>query len=802
MTVDAGRRGHHDEVRRCPHFVVVPSLACPASCSYCFGPRRGPVMSGDRLVSTLDYLADTARTVPEGAVQVTFHGGEPLVAGHDFWTAALEGLRARFGGRCRIAVQSNLWLLDDEFCRLFAEHRVQIGTSLDGPEAVTDAQRGHGHFARTLAAVRRARAVGLDVACIATFTTASLPRWREVFDFFLAERLDFSPHAAVAALGRHDPHHVVSPEQYARTLLEMLSHYVDHRRELAIASLDQMCQGVAAGEGRTCTFRDCLGEFLVIDPRGDIFACQRFAGRPEYRLGQVAARPQLADLLAGPAARQLARRQAHVDRACSGCTHHGYCRGGCPHNAWAVGGHEALRDPQCGAYQMVFDEIRHRLVTEMAAAGNLAAVAAQPYAGRGHQLLRQGPLTDLAHPDHHPRETARSARRVVAAVELARARDADAAAARLVALGICRTPASASASLAWMVERLHPGGRRLGNLYLHVTLNCQLACRHCYAEAGAARGTEGEMPVETVVRLLQQAGRAGFRKFIVTGGEPLLHARRETLLARLADERPRQQDLRLVLRTNLALSMTDEELRQVCAAFDQVVVSVDGDEAAHDGRRGTGSHAAVVRNLDRYQSVAAGVPRVAQLSLTAALPDDEARAEARAAVVALAAGLGLPPPKFRAVLPLGRAAAWPDSPRPDAAAWDDPRDTALLGFRPTATCGLGQHLSVEPNGDAFPCHACRAPGLRLGNVCQRGLADVLSSATFAALSSHTVDANRRCRDCEWRWLCGGVCRAWTGVTSLDDLDAAPRDCSALRARAAAVLRAAEEYLASPATGSG
>lgn len=92
-------------------------------------------------------------------VNVTFHGGVPLMVGHAFWRQALSGLAARLGsGNCKIALQSNLWLLDDEFCRLFRQHNVEVGTSLDGPESTTDAQRSSGYFGRTIAGIRRAQA--------------------------------------------------------------------------------------------------------------------------------------------------------------------------------------------------------------------------------------------------------------------------------------------------------------------------------------------------------------------------------------------------------------------------------------------------------------------------------------------------------------------------------------------------------------------------------------------------------------------------------------------------------------------
>jgi len=285
-----------------PHFMLVPSLSCPASCSYCFGPHNGPVMTADTMDATLNFIARIADETRLRKPKVTFHGGEPLMAGHAIIRQALDGLDSRFGrGRCDVALQSNLWLLDDEFCDLFREHRVEIGTSLDGPREITDSQRGDGYYDRTMRGIRLARAHGLDVGCIATFTPPNAPRWRQVFDFFLAERLNFSIHPSVPPLGMASPF-ALAPARYGELLRDVLGHYVVHRREIAVSSLDQICQAFSCGEGKVCTFRDCLGMFLAIDPNGDIFACQRFCGRPEYRLGRLADRPSFAELMASTVA--------------------------------------------------------------------------------------------------------------------------------------------------------------------------------------------------------------------------------------------------------------------------------------------------------------------------------------------------------------------------------------------------------------------------------------------------------------------------------------------------------------------
>jgi sulfatase maturation enzyme AslB (radical SAM superfamily) len=50
---------------------------CPAECSYCFGPHRGPIMSPETMDAALDFMGRIVGETGQGVVNVTFHGGEP-----------------------------------------------------------------------------------------------------------------------------------------------------------------------------------------------------------------------------------------------------------------------------------------------------------------------------------------------------------------------------------------------------------------------------------------------------------------------------------------------------------------------------------------------------------------------------------------------------------------------------------------------------------------------------------------------------------------------------------------------------
>lgn len=752
-------------------------------------------MSAVMLENALDYMAAVATETKTSKVGITFHGGEPLMASHEYWHAALRGLDARFGKEnCRISLQSNLWRLDGTLCDLFRKFNVEIGTSLDGPEAITDSQRGQGYFQRTVAGIHRAREHGLEVGCIATFTPRAVSKWREIFDFFLSKHLGFSIHPAVRPLGGSNSF-VISPEDYTRLHRELLAAYIENRRDITVSSLDQICQSVATGEGKVCTFRDCLGMFLAIDPDGGIYPCQRLAGKAKYRLGHLEERPSLSMLLHSPVAINFASREERVRKDCAVCPHLLYCKGGCPYNAWAEGGPHQVRDPYCQTYQNLFGHIHDRLMEEMSAEENIEAITQNTVPDRGHPLLRKGPLIEIACGGAHPSQKARTARRIVAAVELARGPDIPTVAARLYDIGIGDSLAVCEAALRRMDAQLHPTKTRLHKLYLHVTFRCQLSCTHCYASADASGHSQEDMSVPAVLNLIEQAVGAGFSEVILTGGEPLVHQSRDALLNALARLRKFVKPMILVLRTNLAMPLNDADLTRIAHAVDRVTISVDGSETTHDARRSMGSYIAMRHNLKRYLRLAAEISNASTPALACSMASADIKGPPGHAVRRLAAELGIRHTGFRPLLPLGRAAKWKEPPAPEALeAHKDPMELIENGFYPTATCGIGQNLYVEPSGEAFPCYAYHKPHALLGSANVQGIQAILDSQRFQDLACHTVDTNPKCRTCELRYLCGGACRAWGGEATQHNLDAPPLECDRLRQRALELLQTAMKYL--------
>ena len=154
------------------HIMIIPTLGCPGRCKYCWSSEEGsPIMSVDTVRDIVSWLKGISRD----RVTFTFHGGEPLLAGAAFYRQALPMLASELSSmNPDFAMQTNLWRMTPEIAEVLAQYHVPIGSSIDGPEAITDSQRGDGYYAKCMKGYEIAKSAGLTVRFICTFTNKSV----------------------------------------------------------------------------------------------------------------------------------------------------------------------------------------------------------------------------------------------------------------------------------------------------------------------------------------------------------------------------------------------------------------------------------------------------------------------------------------------------------------------------------------------------------------------------------------------------------------------------------------------------
>ena len=339
------------------HIMIIPTMGCPANCSYCWSSETTSlVMTKETMDDIVEWLEDFKKE----PVIFTFHGGEPLLAGYDFYEYALEKISTRLDDLYpAYAIQTNLWLMDDKLASLFKKYEVPIGSSLDGPKELNDLQRGVGYYDKTLAGYEIAKKHGLRCSFISTFTNYSIKYKEEIFNFFKDNGFNMKIHPALPSIKSHkSDNFALEPEDYGELLLYLLDKYLDLADEIELKNIDHLCKAVFMKTGFVCTYVDCMDSTFAIGPDGSIYPCYRFVDMPDYVIGRVSDKPSYEELMDSRAEKLLHEFKDFVDTDCADCKHIKYCRGGCPYNALVMSNHEVNQvDPHCTAYKMIFDKI-------------------------------------------------------------------------------------------------------------------------------------------------------------------------------------------------------------------------------------------------------------------------------------------------------------------------------------------------------------------------------------------------------------------------------------------------------------
>ncbi len=144
---------------------------CNLDCDYCYvynlgneSWREQPKIMTSQTVDTFgDRLSDYLDRGEDRPIsfQVTYHGGEPLLAPPEFFEDTTRTLRDAVGSKTllQFVVQTNGTLLTDEYLKVFRKNAIRVGVSLDGSQEGNDRhrldRRGKSSYEATIAGIRR-----------------------------------------------------------------------------------------------------------------------------------------------------------------------------------------------------------------------------------------------------------------------------------------------------------------------------------------------------------------------------------------------------------------------------------------------------------------------------------------------------------------------------------------------------------------------------------------------------------------------------------------------------------------------
>ncbi len=177
------------------HLMIKPASGlCNMRCHYCFyadeTSKRETASYGLMSRDTLSAVLEHALAAVTQECTIAFQGGEPTLAGLDFFRYAVAEAKRKNKNQARLhfALQTNGLLIDPQWAAFFAENHFLVGVSLDGTKEVHDRNRvdaaGRGTFGRVTHAIETLEQFGVDYNILTVVTQNTVRAYRSIHGFF------------------------------------------------------------------------------------------------------------------------------------------------------------------------------------------------------------------------------------------------------------------------------------------------------------------------------------------------------------------------------------------------------------------------------------------------------------------------------------------------------------------------------------------------------------------------------------------------------------------------------------------
>ena len=324
-------------------FIKPVGARCNLRCSYCYYIKNVSDVKTVMNDETLEKCIKQHFSASSGdTVLFTWHGGEPLLAGIDFYKKAIS-IQKRYipeGKRFLNGIQTNATLLTKEWCDFFATNEFSVGISMDGPASFHDAMRHTsnqcGSFEKTIEGYQLLQESGVNAEILCVVSAFNVKYPLVVYDFFKklgANYITFLPLVEKSDSGEG----LVSKEsvpalEFGLFLAAIFDEWIKNDiGTIKIQTFEEALRTAFNQEHTLCIFKERCGGVPVIEQNGDFYPCDHFVDK-NRTLGNINEH-SLEYFLNHPVQKAFGNTKLNtLPQYCIRCEVRKMCHGECPKN--------------------------------------------------------------------------------------------------------------------------------------------------------------------------------------------------------------------------------------------------------------------------------------------------------------------------------------------------------------------------------------------------------------------------------------------------------------------------------------
>ncbi|MBR4050420.1 MAG: anaerobic sulfatase maturase [Clostridia bacterium] len=343
------------------------SSACNMRCKYCFyedeASCREQGFRGLMTKETAENIIKTAVEAAEGSVSFMFQGGEPTLAGLEFYKNFLETEKKYKKENIKFyhSIQTNGFALDEEWVEFFKENSFFVGLSLDGNSDLHDLNRlskqGSGTHSKVLKAAKLLEKYGVEFNILSVVTAKAARTVEKNYNFF--KKQGFDSLQFIDCLDSFDGNTAFSADnnEYFTFLDRLFALWLNDLkagRYVHIRQFDNWFNILLGGAPEACNMcGHCTVQF-VVEADGSVYPCDFYA-LDEYKIGTVG-KNTLKEMFECETAQQFLRASMSVPDDCKNCRWFAVCRNGCRRERELLPDLSYVKYRRCEAVKAFFDK--------------------------------------------------------------------------------------------------------------------------------------------------------------------------------------------------------------------------------------------------------------------------------------------------------------------------------------------------------------------------------------------------------------------------------------------------------------
>ncbi len=344
------------------------SSACNMKCKYCFyidlSNNRNEQFLGKLSIYELEKLVIHALDYADDFCGFAFQGGEPTLAGLDFYNALIIFQKKHNKKNVKInnSIQTNGYYIDETWAKFFKDNNFLVGLSLDGPKKINDYNRidieEKETFSKVMNTVNLFNRYNVDYNILSVITGQNAKKIQSIYNFHTKHNfkyLQFIPALEPIENNRGECTYHLSPQQYGDYLIYVFNLWYNDflkGKYTSVRHIDNIINIALGKEPEACNMRGVCSKYYVIEGDGSVYPCDFYAF-DNLKLGNIIEQ-NFNEINQNTLHNDFIQQSVKLPKKCQKCDYVYFCRNGCKRDR--VKQNDELINYYCESYKKFYQQ--------------------------------------------------------------------------------------------------------------------------------------------------------------------------------------------------------------------------------------------------------------------------------------------------------------------------------------------------------------------------------------------------------------------------------------------------------------